>query len=1220
MSDFWESSQQNLNDCGCCEGVTQQTPVQIENRPGLSTIAYRVGTHPQFRQSLLASLSKAKVSALQKLTTRADNDFAIALLDAWATVADVLTFYQEQIANESYLRTAKEQLSLLHLAQLIGYKLNPGVAANTYLAFTLEDAPGVPRQVMIETGTKVQSIPGVNEQPQIFETVENIQARTEWNVLKPRSTQLQSIGYGSTQVYLQGTNTGLKVGDGLLVTGGDGWDFRLIQTVNEDRTAGQTMIAWEDPLTGFPGKADAIPPYRTLYAMRQRAAIFGHNAPSWRSLTDLVKASYLGLADPHQLVPEDREEWPNFTIYAPKYPLEYEPANEHPIVVMPTADSVAAAIMATAHAVSTSAATRLSTVAAEVARNAIQAGNTAAQAAQHIPQAVINAAAEIVGAVATWYNQGINNTKNEAHNIGTEACNFATFGEILSHPTDVIQTLESRLIQVTLEHLLTHFQNLEANLRSFKEAARGTASITELYDFATTSQEFARHAEEAVQLGNAAIGADVAANIVAIAVKAALEAPPPLAISVPIVPIPLPFPGLPPIGGGATTRQQPSLSDLYPATHETIASVAKIALQVAVEVAGRIGERASNNAIELIIDDVKNSISNSDRRLGLSIVEVIRPLLRTLSQNILPGVLEVQTAVNAATDQALQPGRRMAPHHHQLAKLTKDTIDLDREYSRVFPGSWVVLSKPDQKAYYKVEQVTEVSRTDFSLSAKTTRITLSTEGIDEKFAVDLEQFAGLADSRDESLAGIQQRQFASQVLRATTVFLQSEQLELAEVPITDPIAGNTITLNHVLQDAEKPIKGQPLAITGKNSVDGEPLSQVLPLLDIVLSPGQDQDRKRTQLILDGTLQSYQPESVTISANVVPATHGETKEEVLGDGDAHQSYQRFKLSHFPLTYVSAQTPNGAESTLKVRVNDLRWHEAPMLYGNSPGDRIFVTHTTDDGKATIEFGDGKTGARLPTGQNNLIATYRKGLGRAGNLKAGQLTSPLTRPLGVRSVTNPVAATGGDDPEPLEQTRRNASLTVLTLDRIVSLQDYEDFAAAFAGIAKALATWTWNGEHRGVFVTVAGPDGAAIAPESKIYRNLLTAMQKVSDPYISLQIQSYRSAYFRLAANIKVDSDFIPDRVLTDVQRSLQTHFGFDARQFGQGVAMSEVIAVMQAVAGVVVVDVDQFFRHDEPASRQARLLAAVPQVSSDNASVEAAELLTLDPQAPDLRVII
>ena len=60
--------------------------------------------------------------------TRADSDFTIALCDAVATTLDVLSFYQERIANENFLRTATERRSILELARLIGYELAPGVA------------------------------------------------------------------------------------------------------------------------------------------------------------------------------------------------------------------------------------------------------------------------------------------------------------------------------------------------------------------------------------------------------------------------------------------------------------------------------------------------------------------------------------------------------------------------------------------------------------------------------------------------------------------------------------------------------------------------------------------------------------------------------------------------------------------------------------------------------------------------------------------------------------------------------------------------------------------------------------------------------------------------------------------------------------------------------------------------------------------------------------
>ena len=240
MSEPLDPTLRGLNDCGCGAGLAVTTPATVSNRPGLSAIAYRVGTHALFKQTMLARLSGSDLPALRALRTRDDDDFSVALLDAWATLADVLTFYQERIANESYLNTATERLSVRQLARLIGYKLRPGVAASTSLAFTLEDvtAPGVPRQTPIPTGTKVQSIPGPGEQPQTFETSEDLVARPEWNKLALQTKRLPQprVAKNDLHVRLQGLNTGLKPGDGLLFVGsarrGDTsskqWDFRQV--------------------------------------------------------------------------------------------------------------------------------------------------------------------------------------------------------------------------------------------------------------------------------------------------------------------------------------------------------------------------------------------------------------------------------------------------------------------------------------------------------------------------------------------------------------------------------------------------------------------------------------------------------------------------------------------------------------------------------------------------------------------------------------------------------------------------------------------------------------------------------------------------------------------------------------------------------------------------------------------------------------------------------
>jgi predicted phage baseplate assembly protein len=353
--------------------------------------------------------------------------------------------------------------------------------------------------------------------------------------------------------------------------------------------------------------------------------------------------------------------------------------------------------------------------------------------------------------------------------------------------------------------------------------------------------------------------------------------------------------------------------------------------------------------------------------------------------------------------------------------------------------------------------------------------------------------------------------------------------------------------------------------------------------------------------------------------VALATHGDTVAEVLGSGNGSQPYQRFTLRQTPLTYVSAQTAGGTASTLQVRVNDVLWHETPAIPGRGPRDRVYTTRAGDDGKVTVQFGDGATGARLPSGTENVRATYRKGIGKAGNLKTGQLSLLMSRPLGLREAINPVPAAGGDDPEPRDRARDNAPLTMLTLGRIVSLRDYEDFARAFAGVAKALATWTWDGERQGVCVTIAGVDGAPVADTSETYKNLVAAMHDAGDPYVPLRVKSYAAAKFKLAAAVTRDPDYLADKVKADVEKALVSYFAFDARAFGQPVALSEVMAAIQSVPGVVAVDVNALHRLDLVGGGgvQARLPARVPQPGTGGVS-SSAELLTLAADDIDLAV--
>lgn len=835
---------ENLDTCGCCEGVARHTPAPVSNRPGLSALAYRVGTHARFAASMQAALSQQR--DLADLTARAVDDPTIALLDAWAGVLDVVSFYQERVANEGYLRTATERRSVLELARGIGYELGPGVAASTYLAFTLQTGPGAPDAATIPPGTQAQSLPGQDESPQTFETADALPARAAWQAMRARQRAPFTPVRGTPGIWLDGVDDNLSAGDGLLLVGSERddtpgsehWDFRRAKTVEVDRGRGLTWVEFERPLgSNQPLTDPAADP--TVYVLRQRAALFGHNAPDWNAMPSEIRERYM----PDTVTADNFDDWPGLTI------------------------------------------------------------------------------------------AGISGIDEEGFSDGP--------------------------------------------------------------------------------------------------------------------------------------------------------------------------------------------------------------------------------------------------------------VHLDAVYPRIVPQSWLVLAQPGYAELYRVEGVAEDARTGFTLSAKTTRVELDGEHLGEQF---------------------------NDHVRDTVVFAVSEPLTRADVPLEGPVEGAGVVLAEAVEGLGE---GQLVAVTGTDVDTGDLAAEVATIADV-----DEEDGLTRVTFADALTYRYAREDadgvegVRLNANMAQATHGETVvAEVLGSGDASLPFQQFALAQRPLTHVSADTASGTESTLEVRVDGVRWREVGSLYGQPPDAAVYVVRLTDDGTATIRFGDGVSGARLPTGTENVTATYRHGLGLVGLVEAGQISLLMTRPLGTKSVVNPTAPTGADDPESLTDARGNAPLTVLTLDRIVSVQDFEDFAAAFAGIGKARATLLWSGERRLVHLTIAGADGAEVADDASLYTNLVAAVDAARHVHGRVLVDSYTPLAFSLDARLVVDAAYVAEDVRAAVEAALLDAFSFQTRAFGQGVTASEVLAVMQAVDGVVAVDLDALAGNDP---------FAVPRIPArvarwDSGVIRPAELLTVDPDGLELTTV-
>ena len=365
--------------------------------------------------------------------------------------------------------------------------------------------------------------------------------------------------------------------------------------------------------------------------------------------------------------------------------------------------------------------------------------------------------------------------------------------------------------------------------------------------------------------------------------------------------------------------------------------------------------------------------------------------------------------------------------------------------------------------------------------------------------------------------------------------------------------------------------------------------------------------------------SYDPETVEIYANVVQATHGQTVEEVLGSGDGNAINQSFALQEPPLTYVSAPTASGTESTLQVRVNGVLWQEVPALYPLKPQGQNYIIRIEDDGTTRVTFGDGVKGARLPTGSENITATYRQGIGTEGNVGAKSLSILNSTPPAIAEVINPLPATGGTAAETIKQVREKAPSTVRILDRIVSLQDFEDFARSFTGIGKAIATDLWSEQTQIVHITIASDTGESVPQESRLYTSLVEAIDAARDPLQQVVVDSYQPLPFDIAAKLLVNPRYQTEVVLEKGRSVLKNTFDFPERNFGQSVTAAEAIAVIQKVEGVTAVDLDALYQSVRSKALNQSLSASLARYDPITKQIRPAQMLLLNSAGIKLTIV-
>ncbi|WP_329433666.1 putative baseplate assembly protein [Streptomyces sp. NBC_01280] len=283
----------------------------------------------------------------------------------------------------------------------------------------------------------------------------------------------------------------------------------------------------------------------------------------------------------------------------------------------------------------------------------------------------------------------------------------------------------------------------------------------------------------------------------------------------------------------------------------------------------------------------------------------------------------------------------------------------------------------------------------------------------------------------------------------------------------------------------------------------------------------------------------------------------------------------------------QDPRRALPAVHVEDGDLTWTPRRDLLHSGPRDRHFVGELEDDGRVALRFGDGRHGAR-PTPGSRLALRYRLGGGIAGNVGAEAINhlviqSDCEQPRAT-VVRNPLPATGGVEPEPVEQARQLAPLDLRrTRLRAVTAEDYADLARALPGVQRAAAEIRWTGSVQEAHVAIDAY-GSAEPPAELLARveQSLEAYRRIGH---DLVVGPARPVPIEIALSVCVTPGHQQGQVLAELYRVLGSgrlsggRLGFfhpDALTFGEPVRLSRLIAVAAAVPGVRDVQVDRFRR--------------------------------------------
>jgi hypothetical protein len=270
----------------------------------------------------------------------------------------------------------------------------------------------------------------------------------------------------------------------------------------------------------------------------------------------------------------------------------------------------------------------------------------------------------------------------------------------------------------------------------------------------------------------------------------------------------------------------------------------------------------------------------------------------------------------------------------------------------------------------------------------------------------------------------------------------------------------------------------------------------------------------------------------------------------------------------------QDPHAAVPAVALHSSIGDWHAQPDLLASDPTARDLVVEMDEGGQAELRFGDGKLG-EPPVA--HMTAVYRVGRGLSGNVGAETIAQVMTSTTGLQRVRNPLAATGGADPESLDEVKQYAPQAFRVQERAVTEADYANCAERHPEVLRAVATRRWTGSWYTVFLTVERAHGLLV--DDAFRDEITTFIEQFRLAGEDLEIEPPVFVPLALVLVVCVAPGYFRDQIAQELKKVFSTatrsdgtpaFFAPDQFRFGQPVYLSQVIAAVMSVAGVDWID--------------------------------------------------